>query len=135
MPKRVSPIETIRAEIDTVFDSGRPIEECLEDLMRHSVRLVLQQVLEHSSGAVGVVVDLVGRHGLRPAEARAMTWANIDLGRGTLRVTAQIGATNTFAPPKTTRPTRTIRLHPGASARLQAWRPQQANERSAARQA
>lgn len=46
MPKQVSPIETIRAEIDTVFDSGRPIEECLEDLMRHSVRLVLQQVLE-----------------------------------------------------------------------------------------
>lgn len=46
MPKRVSPIETIRADIDTVFGSGRPIEECLEELMRHSVRLVLQQVLE-----------------------------------------------------------------------------------------
>lgn len=46
MPKRVSPIETIRAEIDTVFGSGKPIEECLEELMRHSVRLVLQQVLE-----------------------------------------------------------------------------------------
>ncbi len=46
MPKRVSPIETIRAEIDDVFGSKRPIEECLEELMRHSVRLVLQQVLE-----------------------------------------------------------------------------------------
>ena len=46
MPKRVSPIETIRADIDTVFATGRPIEECLEELMRHSVRLVLQQVLE-----------------------------------------------------------------------------------------
>ena len=46
MPKRVSPIETIRAEIDDVFGSGRPIGECLEELMRHSVRLVLQQVLE-----------------------------------------------------------------------------------------
>lgn len=46
MPKRVSPIETIRAGIDTVFGSGKPIEECLEELMRHSVRLVLQQVLE-----------------------------------------------------------------------------------------
>ncbi len=46
MPKRVSPIETIRAEIDDVFGSGRPIEECLEELMRHSVRLVLQQVVE-----------------------------------------------------------------------------------------
>ncbi len=46
MPKRVSPIEAIRAEIDDVFGSKRPIEECLEELMRHSVRLVLQQVLE-----------------------------------------------------------------------------------------
>lgn len=46
MPRRVSPIETIRADIDEVFGSGRPIEECLEELMRHSVRLVLQQVLE-----------------------------------------------------------------------------------------
>ena len=46
MPKQVSPIETIRADIDTVFATGKPIEECLEELMRHSVRLVLQQVLE-----------------------------------------------------------------------------------------
>jgi transposase-like protein len=45
MPKRVSPIDVIRAEIDDVFGSGRPIEDCLEELMRHSVRLVLQQVL------------------------------------------------------------------------------------------
>ena len=46
MPKQVSPVDTIRVEIDAVFGSGRPIEECLEELMRHSVRLVLQQVLE-----------------------------------------------------------------------------------------
>ncbi len=42
MAKRVLPIETIRADIDTVFGSGKPVEECLEELMRHSVRLVLQ---------------------------------------------------------------------------------------------
>ncbi len=46
MPKQVSPIETIRRDIEATFSSGRPIEECLEELMRHSVRLVLQQVLE-----------------------------------------------------------------------------------------
>lgn len=46
MPKRVSPIDAIRVEIGAVFGSGRPIEECLEELMRYSVRLVLQQVLE-----------------------------------------------------------------------------------------
>ena len=53
MPKRVSPIETIRADIDTVFGSGKPVEECLEELMRHSVRLVLQQVLEDDGGGGG----------------------------------------------------------------------------------
>ncbi len=42
MPKRVSPIETIRADIVEVFGSGKPIEECLEDLMGHSVCLVGQ---------------------------------------------------------------------------------------------
>ena len=47
MPKRVSPIETIRADIDTVFGSGEAVEECLEELMRHSVRVVLQQVLKN----------------------------------------------------------------------------------------
>jgi len=46
MPKQVSPVDQIRVEINDVFGSGRPIDECLEELMRHSVRLVLQQVLE-----------------------------------------------------------------------------------------
>ena len=44
MPKRVSPIETIRAEIDEAFATGPPIDECLEGLVRHSLRLVLPQV-------------------------------------------------------------------------------------------
>ena len=46
MPKRVSPIETIRADIDTVFGSGKAVEECLEELMGHSVWFVLQQILK-----------------------------------------------------------------------------------------
>ena len=46
MPKQVSPVDAIRVEINNVFGSGRPIDECLEELMRLSVRLVLQQILE-----------------------------------------------------------------------------------------
>ncbi len=42
MPKRVSPIETIRADIDTVSGSRKPVEERMEELMGHSVWLVLQ---------------------------------------------------------------------------------------------
>lgn len=33
MPKQVSPVDAIRVEINDVFGSGRPIDECLEELM------------------------------------------------------------------------------------------------------
>ena len=46
MPARVSPTDAVRAEIDELFGSGRDIAEVLEEVMRLSARLVLQQVLE-----------------------------------------------------------------------------------------
>lgn len=46
MPSRVSPTDAIRAEIHELFGSGRDIAEVLEEVMRLSARLVLQQVLE-----------------------------------------------------------------------------------------
>lgn len=46
MPARVSPTEAVRAEIDGLFGSGRDGAEVLEEVMRLSARLVLQQVLE-----------------------------------------------------------------------------------------
>lgn len=46
MPRRVSPTERVRAEIDELFGSGRDIAEVLEEVMRLSARLVLQEVLE-----------------------------------------------------------------------------------------
>ena len=46
MPLRVSPIDAVRAEIDDLFGSGRPVGEVLEEVMGLSARLVLQQVLE-----------------------------------------------------------------------------------------
>lgn len=46
MPARVSPTDVIRAEIHELFGSGRDIAEVLEEVMRLSARLVLQQVLE-----------------------------------------------------------------------------------------
>ena len=58
MPRRVSPTERIRVEIDDLFGSQRPIEECLEEAMRLSVRLVLQEVLEEE------VTGWLGRDGL-----------------------------------------------------------------------
>jgi transposase-like protein len=46
VPSRVSPTDVIRAEIHDLFGSGRDIAEVLEEVMRLSARLVLQQVLE-----------------------------------------------------------------------------------------
>lgn len=46
MPSRVSPTDAIRAEIHELFGSDRDIAEVLEEVMRLSARLVLQQVLE-----------------------------------------------------------------------------------------
>lgn len=46
MPSRVWPTDAIRAEIHELFGSGRDIAEVLEEVMRLSARLVLQQVLE-----------------------------------------------------------------------------------------
>jgi putative transposase len=46
VPARVSPTDAIRAEIHELFGSGRDIAEVLEEVMRLSARLVLQQVLE-----------------------------------------------------------------------------------------
>ena len=46
MPARVSPTEAVRVEIDELFGSGRDVAEILEEVMRLSARLVMQQVLE-----------------------------------------------------------------------------------------
>jgi putative transposase len=46
VPARVSPADRVRAEIDELFGSGRDIAEVLEEVMRLSARLVLQEVLE-----------------------------------------------------------------------------------------
>lgn len=55
-------------------------------LSRDELRLLLTK----SSGAVGVFIDLSGRNGLRPAEARARLWSDLDLDRGLLKVELQM---------------------------------------------
>jgi hypothetical protein len=49
VPTRVSPTDALRAEIHDLFGSGRDIAEVLEEVMRLSARMVLQQVLETRS--------------------------------------------------------------------------------------
>ncbi len=68
-------------------------------------------LFEAAQGTTKLIVDLGGRHGLRPQEIRSIRWSEIDLSIGTLSVTVQFDSDNHFTDPKTLRSTRTIRLH------------------------
>ncbi|MGO9150546.1 MAG: IS256 family transposase [Acidimicrobiales bacterium] len=46
MPRRVSPIETIRAQIDELFVSGKELGTVLEEVGRLTVRLMMQTAIE-----------------------------------------------------------------------------------------
>ena len=46
MSVRVSPTETIRAEIDALFDGERELGEVIEDVARLGARLIIQTALE-----------------------------------------------------------------------------------------
>ena len=89
MPARVSPTEAVRAEIDELFGSGRDIAEVLEEVMRLSARLVLQQVLEDE------VTSWLGRDWNSRAEGGRAGQRN---GYGDLTVKTHRGARGAEAP-------------------------------------
>lgn len=100
---------------------------------RALTRVELRKLLELGTGAVGVLVDLSGRNGLRPQEARAVLWENVDLDDRTLRVTGQMNAAGELVPPKTKKSARTIGLDRATAVRLKAWQAQQVELVEAAR--
>lgn len=60
----------------------------------------LGRLIDLATGAIGVLVDLCGRNGLRPAEARALRWVDLRLDPGELEITGQMDRTNTRGPVK-----------------------------------
>lgn len=90
----------------------------------------LHRLLEVSDGAIGVLVDLCGRNGLRPAEARALRWQDLDLDQGELEVSGQMDRTNSRGPVKrAANAARTIGIDGTTIERLKLW----ADDRSALR--
>lgn len=85
----------------------------------------LARLLDVASGATLVLIDLSGRNALRPAEARAIQWHNINLDAGLLKVTNQMDAAGALAEVKTKDSARTIRLDDPSVQRLRWWRTQQ----------
>ena len=77
---------------------------------RALTREELQALLEVTTGTTHLLVDLTGRNGLRPAEARGLEWSDIDLERRTLTVKGQLDADDLLTGPKTRHSARTLRL-------------------------
>lgn len=63
----------------------------------------------------------MGRNGLRPAEARALTWSALDIERRRLIVETQMDSDNYPDDVKTEESLRTIRLDSTTVDRLTAW--------------
>ncbi|MGB5760870.1 MAG: tyrosine-type recombinase/integrase [Acidimicrobiales bacterium] len=92
---------------------------------RSLTRDELARLLDLASGATLILIDLSGRNALRPAEARAVQWRNVDLDAGLLRVTNQMDANGALAEVKTKDSARTIRLDDSSIERLTRWRARQ----------
>ncbi len=96
MTKRVSPIDRVRADIDQLFASERPLTEILEDVGRLGVRLVFQTAVE---AEVEAFLDrgryqrrdedspAGSRNGYQPAFTVKSTMGPVELQRPKLRDT------------------------------------------------
>lgn len=84
-----------------------PVSEAARRSRRALTATEWRMLRTHSTGIVRLIVDLCGRHGLRPQELRSVRWNDVDLDGGTLSVIVK---------PKTEKSIRTIRLHPEAVA-------------------
>jgi integrase len=101
---------------------------------RRSLTLAeLGRLLAVADGAIGVLVDLCARNGLRPAEARALRWADVTLSAGELEVSGQMDRTNTRGPVKrAANAARIIAIDETTVDRLERWHEDWASHRSAA---
>lgn len=95
----------------------------------------LARLTEGATGAVAVLIDLIGWNGLRPAEARAVRWSDLDTRSGLLSVRAQLDSFDQDTAAKTKTSVRTIRLDETSLSRLESWKEEQADLRCYAGQA
>ncbi len=94
----------------------------------------LHQLLEAADGWLLILLDLCGRNGLRPAEARALRWVDVDLERAELTVSGQMNRRNERGPVKrATNAERTIAIDAVTIERLAKWRSLRHHRRPAGR--
>lgn len=104
-----------------------------------SVRRILtlgeyRRLHDACSGSLQILVDLCGRCGLRPSEARALRWSRVDLDDRTVRIDAQMSSANKLVAPKTRRSRRTVPIDDRTVELINAWSAAQEEKRTAAGQ-
>ena len=93
----------------------------------------LDRLCAAASGPTGILIDFIGRNGLRPSEARAMRWSNIDLEAMTMTINCQLNDKDEFTDAKTRKAYRTIALDGVTADKLRDWSPLQAVKQAEAR--
>lgn len=89
----------------------------------------LRNLIEVADGTNLIAIDLIGRNGVRPAEARALAWSALDMERQLLTVELQMDADDDPDDVKTEGSHRTIRIDHQTIVRLQHWRDTQTEHR------
>lgn len=93
----------------------------------------LRQLLHAATGSRLILIDLCGRNALRPAEARAVRWIDVNLDSGELSIRGQQDRDNNRTTTKRAHnSSRTIRLDRQSVDRLESWREEQDQLRHAA---
>lgn len=92
----------------------------------------LNRICEAATGTTAILVDLIGRNGLRPSEARAMRWKFVDLEAMTMTIRAQLSNKAEFVEPKTRKAYRTIRIDEITADKFRRWHERQEAQRAAA---
>ena len=90
----------------------------------------LESLRAGANGLVAVLVDLLGRYGLRPGEARALLWSAVEWDAGVIRVGPRLNRDNERIGPKTRAATRSLRLAPDTIEILRCWRIEQTEHRA-----
>ncbi len=93
----------------------------------------LDRLCASAAGPTGILTDFIGRNGLRPSEARAMRWSNVDFEAMRMTINCQLNDKDEFTDAKTRKAYRTIVLDDVTANKLRAWKPEQELKRADAR--
>jgi integrase len=123
----VLPNMDLRAEIDEDEDG-----DSSNSLRRALSHAEYRELWRTARWPLLVVVDLCGRNGLRPSEARALRWDRIDFDQMTLTINRQMSSSNEPTQAKTKRSIRTIPIDDRTVQALSTWKLKQDDKRERA---